>query len=194
MTLWRRIFAERRSVLVPLIVLLIIDAALLLAVVLPLKKVVASDTAAAEAAKFASAVATQRLMQMKNARTSRDRAEKELAKFYGEVLPVSDFAANRVLNVEIARLARENNLVLGNRDWQPEPVKDSPLRRVTMKVDLVGDYGSVLHFIYDVETSEAFMAIRSVQLSQTTQQRAASGQLQLALEIATYYRSEPAAK
>ena len=194
MKLWRRIFAERRSVLVPLVALLIIDAALLGAVVLPLKKVVAGDTVAAETARFDATVAAQRLIQMKNARASRDRAESELAKFYGQVLPKSDFAANRVLNVEIAKLARENNLALGNRDWQPEAVKDSPLHRLTMKVELVGDYASVLHFIYDVETSDAFMAIRSVQLSQTNQQKAASGQLQLALEISTYYRAEPAAK
>ena len=47
MTLWRRIFAERRSVLVPLVALLVVDAALVGAVVLPLKKVVANNTVAA---------------------------------------------------------------------------------------------------------------------------------------------------
>ena len=93
--------------------------------------------------------------------------------------------------LEIAKLARENNLALGNRGWENEAIRDTPLERLTTKVELVGDYSSVLHFIYDVETSEAFLAIRSVQLSQRSQQT--NGQLQLALEISTYYRS-PAAK
>jgi len=192
MTLWRRIFAERRSVLVPLVALLVIDAALLGAVVLPLKNAVTGNTAAAEEAHFATAVATQRLKQMQNARASRDRAEQELAKFYGQVLPASQAAAGKVVLVEVSRLARENNLTLGARTFDDAPIKDSPLQRLTTKVELLGDYPAILHFIYDVETSETFLTIRSVQLSQANQQKAASGQLQLALEIATYYRSAAA--
>lgn len=190
MPLWKRIFAERRSVLVPLLALIVIDAVLLGGVVWPLKRVVASDTESADAAKFAAAVATQRAMQMRNARSSRDRAEQELAKFYGQVLPTSQPAASAVLNLDIAKLARQNNLTLGPRGWDTEEIKDSPLQRLLTKVELTGDYASVLHFIYDVETSPSFLAIRSVQLSQALQQRQQqnNGQLQLTLEIMTYYR------
>lgn len=191
MPLWRRVFRERRSILVPLLVLLVIDIALLGAVVFPLKKVVASDTAASEAARLSTAVATQRLRQMQNARTSRDRAEQELAKFYGQVLPTSQAAASNILILEIAKLARENNLTLGPRAFNPEVIKDSALERLTSKIELTGDYASILHFIYNVETSSAFIAIRSVQLSQAVvaRQQQNSGQLQLAMDIATYYRA-----
>ena len=188
-SLWRRVFAERRSVLVPLVALLIVDAALVGAVVFPLKKVVASNTESAEAAHFSSALATQQLLQMKNAGASRVRAEKDLAKFYGQVLPTGQAAAGRVLLVEITKLARENNLTLGPRSQNDEEVKDTDLQVATSKVELLGDYASILHFIYDVETSEEFLAIRSVQLSQAGLQRAATGQLQVTLEIATYYRT-----
>lgn len=189
MPLWRRIFAERRSLLVPLVALLIIDGALVGGAVFPLKKVVASDSTAAQAARLSSAVATQRLKQMQNARSSRDRAEEELAKFYGQVLPTSQAAASSVLILEIARLARENNLTLGPRGFDPETIKDSALERLTTKVELTGEYSNILHFIYSVETSSAFLAIRQVQLSQATLARTQnSGQLQLALDIATYYR------
>lgn len=188
-SLWRRVFAERRSVLVPLVVLLILDAILLGAVVVPLKKVVANERVSATEDDFSSALATQRLKQIQGARTSRDRAEKELAKFYGQVLPSSQATAGSVLMLEIAKLAKENNLTLGPRGWDEDIVKDSPLRRLTTKVELLGDYGAVLHFIYDVETSEAFLAIRSVQLSQATRQQANNTQLQLTLEIVTYYRT-----
>ncbi|MEI6246772.1 MAG: type 4a pilus biogenesis protein PilO, partial [Acidobacteriota bacterium] len=186
--LWRRIFVERRSVLVPLAALLVIDVALLAGVVFPLKKVVASDTAAADASHFSTAVATQRLKQMQGARSSRDRAQQELAKFYGQVLPVSQAAAEKLALVEITKLVRENSLTLGAQAFEDEIIKDTPLRRLTTKVELLGDYAAVLHFIYDVETSEAFLAIRTVQLSQATRQQQNSGQLQLAMEIATYYR------
>ena len=192
MTLWRRIFTERRSVLVPLLALLLIDAVLLGGVVLPLKKAVANDTVAAEAARFSTALATQRLKQMQNARVSRDRAEQELTKFYGQVLPSTQAAASSVLQLEIARLAKENNLALGPRGWDDEVIKDSPLRRLITKVELLGEYPAVLHFIYEVETSEAFLAIRSVQLTQALRQQQSSGQLQLALEIVTYYRGAAA--
>mgnify|MGYP006266802981 CR=1 FL=1 len=191
-SLWKRIFTERRSVLVPLIGLVLIDVALVAGVVMPLKKVVASDTAAAEQAKFNTAVATGRLRQMQNTRASRDRAEQELSRFYGQVLPTSQAAAGNLLQLEVARLARENNLSLLNRNWENAVVKDTSLSRFTTKVELLGDYASILRFIYDVETSQAFLAIRSVQLSQATRQQAANGQLQLALEITTYYRGDAA--
>lgn len=191
--LWRRIFAERRSLLVPLLALLVIDAALLGAVVVPLRQSVATSVTDAEDRRLQLAVAMQRLKQMQNTRSSRDRAEQELTKFYGQVLPTSQAAAGSLLQLEVARLARENNLTLLNRNWENEVIKDTPLQRFVTKVELVGDYASVLKFIYNVETSEAFLAIRSVQLSQATRQQASTGQLQLALEIATYYRAPGAA-
>jgi len=127
---------------------------------------------------------------MRNARPSRERADTELAKFYGTILPSSQAAASRVLLVEVARLARENNLKLGARAWEEERVKDTDLSRLTAKVELTGDYGAILRFIYDVETSESFLAINSISLSQANRQAGAStqGLLQLSVEMGTYYR------
>jgi Tfp pilus assembly protein PilO len=188
---WGRIFAERRSILVPLLALLIIDAALVGAVVFPLRSSVATSEEDAAAAQSTLAQANQRLKMMQAARASRDRAEKELTTFYGSILPSTQAAASRVLLVEVARLARENNLRLGARAFEEEKVKeDANLRRLITKVDLTGDYGAILRFIYDVETSESFLVIRSISLSQATRQAGgASGALQLAVEMATYYRT-----
>lgn len=188
MSLWRRVFTERRSVLVPLVGLLVIDGLLIGAGVIPLRGGVATETASAEAARYATALSTQRLKQMQGARSSRERAELELKKFYGEVLPSTGVEAIRLVQLEVAKLARENNLTLGARTWEDELIKDSPLRRVTTKVELLGEHAAIRHFLYDVETSEAFLAIRTVQLSQANAQKQLTGQLQLALEIATYYR------
>jgi Tfp pilus assembly protein PilO len=126
---------------------------------------------------------------MQAARASRDRAEKELATFYGSILPTTQAEASRILLVDIARLARENNLRLGGRAWEPEKVKDSDLQRITGKVDLIGDYGAILRFIYDVETSEQFLVISSIALAPASRQVGGSnGSLQLSIEMATYYR------
>lgn len=188
MSLWRRVFSERRSVLVPLVGLLVVDGLLIGAGVVPLRRGVATETAAAEAARYASALSTQRLKQMQNARSSRERAEQELKKFYGEVLPATSVDAIRLMQLEVAKLARENNLALEGRTWEDEVIKDSPLRRVTTKVELLGEHAAIRHFLYDVETSESFLAIKTVQISQANAQKQSNGLLQLTLEIATYYR------
>jgi Tfp pilus assembly protein PilO len=186
---WRRIFAERRSILVPLLALLIIDGVLLGAVVFPLRSSVAAANDDASDAQATLVQAHQRMKMMQSARTSRDRAEKELTTFYGSILQSTQAAASHVLLVEVARLAKENNLRLGARAWEEEKVKDSNLRRLTAKVDLIGDYGAILHFIYDVETSEQFLVISSISLSQATRQAGGSnGALQLSMEMGTYYR------
>ena len=186
---WRRIFAERRSYLVPLLALLIIDGVLLGAVVFPLRSSVAASDQEASMALTTLAQSNQRMKMMQAARTSRDRAEKELATFYGSILPNSQAEASRVLLVEIDHLARENNLRLGARAWEPEKVKDSDLQRLVGKVDLTGDYGSILRFIYDVETSESFLVIYNISLSQASRQVGGnSGALQLSVEMGTYYR------
>lgn len=186
---WRRIFAERRSILVPLVALLIIDGALVGGVVLPLRSSVASAEDDATAARANLAQANQRMKMMQSARTSRDRAEKDLATFYGSILPSTQAAASHVLLVEVARLAKENNLRLGARAWEEEKVKDSNLRRLTAKADLIGDYGAILRFIYDVETSDQFLVISSISLAQATRQAGgSSGALQLSMEMGTYYR------
>ena len=187
---WRRIFTERRSILVPLLALLIIDGVLLGAVVFPLRSSVVAAEADAAAAQADLAQANQRMKMMQNARASRDRAEKELATFYGSILPSTQAAASRVLLVEVARLARENNLRLGARAWEEEKVKDTDLRRLKAKVDLTGDYGAILRFIYDVETSESFLVISSISLSQATRQAGgSSGALQLSVEMGTYFKA-----
>lgn len=192
MSLWKRVFAERRAILVPLLALLAIDAVLLGAVVFPLQSVVARSDDEATTARTTLAQANQRMKMMQAARTSRDRAEKELATFYGSILPTNQPEASRLLLVEVARLARENNLRLGPQSWEPENIKDSDLRRLTAKVELTGDYGSILRFIYDVETSETFLVINSISLSQATSRQApsaaAAGLLQLSVEMGTYYR------
>ncbi len=187
---WRRIFAERRSILVPLLALLMIDAVLVGAVVFPLRSTVASGHDEASAARATLAQANQAMRMMQSARSSRERADKELATFYGSILPSTQAAASRVLLVEVARLARENNLRLGSRAWEEEKVKDTNLLRLSAKVELTGDYGAILRFIYDVETSETFLVINSISLSQANRQGtgASAGLLQLSVEMGTYYR------
>jgi Tfp pilus assembly protein PilO len=191
MSLWRRVFAERRSLLVPIIALLIIDAVLLAAVVFPLRSTVAAGDEEATAARATLAQANQQMRNMQSARASRDRADKELATFYGSILPSTQALASRVLLVEVARLARENNLRLGARAFEEEKVKDTDLRRLIGKVELTGDYGAILRFIYDVETSESFLVINSISLSPANRLAggASAGSLQLSVEMSTYYRS-----
>ena len=55
MSLWKRVFTERRAILVPLLALLIIDGVLVGAVVFPLRGVVATNEDASRTAGVALA-------------------------------------------------------------------------------------------------------------------------------------------
>jgi hypothetical protein len=159
------------------------------AVVLPLRSVVTASDDEATAARTTLADANQLMKLTQSARSSRQRAEKELATFYGEILPSSQAAATRVLLVEVAKLARENNLRLGARAWDEEQLKDSDIEHLIAKVELIGEYSAILRFIYDVETSEQFLVINSISLGQANSQAAqGAGLLQLSVEMGTYYR------
>jgi hypothetical protein len=67
--------------------------------------------------------------------------------------------------------------VLRSGHWEPEPIKDSRLIRVSGTVTLVGDYANIRRFLYEVETAQEFVVIERVALSEanSTQNDNAAG-------------------
>ena len=94
MSLWRRVYAERRAVVLPLLVALVANVAVLALGVFPLERSVAGAETAALDAKSDLANARREDMQAKTARTSMERGDVELKKFYAEILP-HDFVGRR---------------------------------------------------------------------------------------------------
>jgi Tfp pilus assembly protein PilO len=188
MSLVTRVFSERRAVLVPLTIFLVGNLLVLGLVVWPLQRAVAG----AEDARFAAAqrVTAARKLEAdaKAQRASKERADVELRQFYGEILPKDFQGAVKVTNFALQRLAEESRVMLRSGQWDPEPIRDSRLSRMTGQVTLIGDYANIRRFLYEVETAQEFVIIESVELSQATVGPNES-QLELQLKVATYYLS-----
>lgn len=190
MTMWRRVMAERRGLLVPLLGGLAINIGVLALGVFPLQASVSGDEERAITIKSDLASA-QRLERLANdTRTSQQRANEELKKFYSEVLPNSHAAARDLLYSRLRTIARETGLAFAGSSFEPEEVDDSSLMRFREDVTLTGDYSNIRRFLYDVETAEEFFIVQSVKLGPSNQ-RTGSGSLEVVLAIATYYRGAP---
>lgn len=190
MNLMGRIFSERRTVIVPLLVFLIGNIAVLALIVWPLQRTVDG----AQEARYQSVsrldVARKFETQAKAERAGKERADGELKKFYVEILPKNFRGAVGVASFWLGRVADESRLTFRAGQWNREPIRDSRLTKVTGQVTLVGDYANIRRFLYEVETAQEFIIVEKVELSQANATQADS-LLEVALSVATYYLTEP---
>jgi len=82
MSLARRIFAERRRVVLPLLIFLVVNVIVLAAVVFPLEQSLEGADAARTKAELQLAQARKDHKNVTDQRTSKSRADVELKKFY----------------------------------------------------------------------------------------------------------------
>lgn len=192
MRLWRRVYHERRAVMVPLVFLLVANTAVLALGVLPLVQSVKSLEAESEMAGTSLLKARLIEKQAKDALGSKERADQELRTFYAEVLPDTRSAAQKVISF-LDRAASTAGLQFYSGQSDDVDVKDSQLARMSEKLVLVGDYASIRKFLYAVETAQEFVVIERVGLAQASDVRSAnSGRLEVALDVTTYYLVNPA--
>ena len=193
MSLWRRVYAERRAVVLPLFVALVANVAVLAFGVFPLERSVAGAETAALDAKSDLANARREDMQAKTARTSMERGDVELKKFYAEILPHDFVGAVEILNFLLGDSADDVNLKFQTGQWDREAVRDSSLTKVTGKITLTGDYGSIRQFLFDLETAKEFVVVEKVELSEANLVKATSA-LEVQLAVATYYVTDEAGR
>ena len=185
MTLWRRVMAERKGLVWPLLIGLAVNLAVLALGVFPLQASVAGDENRATAVKMQLAEA-QRLQRLANdTRASQARADLELKQFYSEVLPASHANARNLLYLELRNIAVQNGLSFTGGQFETEAVEESSLMRLSTNVSLNGNYSNIRRFLYDLETAEEFFIVESVKLGPST--RREGGSLEVALTVATYY-------
>jgi Tfp pilus assembly protein PilO len=190
MSLWRRIFTERRALVLPLVTVLVINVLVLALAVFPLQRSVAGDETRATDVKLALADAMRAERVANDTKASKQRADDELKRFYAEVLPSSLAEARSLLYYDISQLARENGLVHASSNFESEPVEKSSLLRFSVDVALTGSYSNIRKFVYDLETAEGFYVIESVKLAQPRAEGNASG-LEVVLQVATYHAGVP---
>jgi hypothetical protein len=185
MSLAGRIFSERRRVIVPVLVFLLANAAGL-GYVFWLQQSMDAARASRDQALYNLTLARKNEKDAEGQKTSRDLAEVELRRFYGDVLPKSLASAINVLNFWLGKVAVTSHVSYHAGSYDHAPVRDSRLTKVTGSITLSGVYADVRRFLYELETSQEFIVIEKVELSQPNSAQG-NAQLEVALSVATYF-------
>ena len=185
MTLARRIFAEKRVLIIPVALGVILNIAAYLFVVRPLAVKSAGVADRAIAAKQTLTLAERDLAAARALVTGTSRADEELATFYEQVLPADQNSARRLTYLSLYHLARKMNVKFLDRKTEVEtPKRDARVGRWKIRTELQGDYENLRQFIYALESAPEFVIIDDVTLSQND----AAKPLTLTIELSSYYR------
>jgi len=193
----RRIFTERRRVVMFLGIAILANLLLYVLVVYPLavRSAGAADRAAAAAQQRTGA--ERELQVARGLVTGKAQAEEELDAFYKKVLPPTVSAARSLTYVPVIEIARRNDVNYVNRVYDdPEELNadaakklGATLKRLTTRIVLQGDYESIRAFIYELEQAPQFVVIDQVTLVEAE----AGEPVTLTVTLSTYYREANAA-
>src|SRR6185503_10289916 len=101
-------------------------------------------------------------------------------------LPADLSAARRATYAALPALAKRANVKYDASRTAIEIVKNQRVGRLHISMVLEGDYDSVRQFIYELETTPAFVIIDDVTLAQNDPDQP----LALSLELSAYFRTE----
>jgi Tfp pilus assembly protein PilO len=183
--LLQRILTERRGIVVPLALVALVNVGFYALAVYPLSLKVAASERRATAARTEFAASTRENKNVRSTLAITEQADKDLHRFYEDLLPTDLAGARRQTYEHLATLAREHNLVIARRTYRVDEGYKGRLERLNIAMELTGDYADMRDFIYDLETSPEFVSIEDVALGEGTQQDEA---LTLSLGLSTYYR------
>lgn len=182
---FERVFREKRSLVLPLLIALAVNIALLVLAVLPLTQSVASEEARAVAAASERAQAERTFARAEAIVNGKARADQELARFYGQVLPQNQSAARRIGYLNLQQLARAAGLSFSGQSTDA-PEEAEGLTKYSTELTLAGNYRGIRQFIHAVESQPAFLVIESLELTSVAGQ---NEPLKVTVRVATYYRS-----
>jgi hypothetical protein len=188
MSLYARIAAEKRALLITLALGIIANVLLYVVVVFPLGRQVASAEAEARLQREQLHAARQDYNSARATVTGKQQADAALQKFYKDVLPASDGLARKLTYTRLAQLARQAKVTLEHGSNAVKHEKGSQLSKLTTTYTLSGDYRDVRRFIYSLETAPEFIVLENIALTSATGEQS-NRALAMNLEIATYFRS-----
>lgn len=186
MTILERVLRDHRRLAVVFAAFALANLVVYLAAVRPLAFKVATIEDRDRIAELALRQATAERQSANGALTGKERAVKELAVFYKDVLPADLAGARRVTHLRLAQLARESGLTFERFSFEPEPVKGSSLTRVKGELVLTGTYGEVRKFVHQVEMSKDFVVLDDLSLAEGV---ASGNELVVTLKLSTYFRT-----
>ncbi len=182
----RRIVAEHRRAVWLIAGALILNAGLLALVVLPLSQKVRGGEQQSQGAMQELGNARRDFNAARATVTGKGQADSELKKFYQDVLPSDQSGARRILYLSIDQLAHKSNLTVVRYNIDQETDCRSSLRKLTMTLNLEGEYNNIRQFIHQLETAPEFRVLESVALAQGEE-----GERRLAVTalVSTYFRT-----
>lgn len=186
MTDARRIFSEKRRLILPIAIALVVNVALFAIVLYPLSKKVAGSEQESNAATTTLNAAKRDYQQARATVAGKGQADQELQKFYTDVLPPDISAARRITFLRMEQLAQQCNLRLEREATDAKTQRDSQLMKFTYRAALSGEYRNIRRFIHQLETAPEFLVLENVELSQSEVENRG---LNVSVEIATYYRA-----
>jgi Tfp pilus assembly protein PilO len=184
----KRIFDEKRRLVIPLLAALALNIALYALLVYPLGVRVRSMEQREQAAAQEMAAAQREDAAARAVLQGRDRTGSALNTFYKDVLPTSLSNARDVTFLRLEELGEQHGIRIKRRTSTTDKDKKGSLARLRITTELEGNYENIRRFIYQLESGSNFVVIDSVQLSQDA---APGSPLALTLGLSTYYRAEP---
>ena len=182
----RRIFDDKRRLVIPVLAGLALNVVLFAGVVYPLRARVQSREVRADAAAQQLLAAEREAAEARGITQGRDRTDTALKAFYKDVLPSSHAEARQATFLRLTQLAEQHDLEQSRRRSDPKQDPQSSLSRLQISMTLRGSYENIRRFIYQVETGTDFIVIDSIALQQGEE---AGAPLQLALALSTYFRT-----
>jgi Tfp pilus assembly protein PilO len=182
----KRIVAEHRRAVWLIAGALILNAALLALVVLPLSQKVRGGEQQSQGAMAELTNARRDFNAARATVTGKGQADSELKKFYQQVLPTDQSGARRILYLSIDQLARKSNLTVVRYNFDPATDRRSSLHKLTMTLNLEGEYNNIRRFIHQLETSPEFRVLESVALAQGEEGERG---LSVTALVSTYFRT-----
>jgi Tfp pilus assembly protein PilO len=189
MTRWSRIYAERRAVVLPVLLLLIANLAVLAIGVWPLQRSVGAAADEEFQALLDLEQARREDRDARMAETRKQEVDVELRKFYKDILPRDLASAQVVTQLWLAQVAKQNGVVFQQGTHRHAEVRDSQLIKVTSEATLLGTYRDIRRFLFAVESAPEFVIVEEAQLGDTSAGPAQNptGELEIAIKAATYF-------
>lgn len=182
-----RVAREKRPLVLPLAVGLLVNLAVYAAVIYPRTSSAGALERRAQAAAQARAKAAADLKDVEAVRTGQQRAGDQLARFYDGILPQGQDGARRITYRRLAALADETGLDYDSRTIAIETDQKSALERMSVTMQLAGEYRDIRRFINRLETAPEFIVIDNISLSQADR----DAPLALTVRLSTYYKAAP---
>jgi Tfp pilus assembly protein PilO len=182
----KRIFDDKRRLVIPVVAGLALNVVLFVGVVYPLRARTQTMEVRADAANRDLQAAERDAADARGLTQGRDRTDTALKAFYGDILPSSHAEARQATFLRLTQLAEQHELEQSRRSTDPKQDRESSLARLQISMALKGNYENIRRFIHQVETGDDFIVIDSIALQQGEE---AGAPLTLALALSTYYQA-----